>query len=350
MFILKILLFPFSVIYDAVTRLRNHLYTIGHKKSFQFETMVISVGNLNLGGSGKTPMIEYLIRLLKPMYKVAILSRGYGRRTRGLRFATENENAKTIGDEPFQLFKKFEDISVTVCEERAFAIPHILQHHPDTDVILLDDAFQHRSVRPHLSILLSEFKKPFYDDHLLPLGRLREARQGASRSDIVVITKCKEDVDEQSCSKIAMKVKKFSGEKPVFFSGLEYANPIPIGAHLFPLVNEVILVSGIADTTLFVTYAASRFKIIKHFKFSDHHDYSLQELKDIAEFYDQGKKPLVILTTEKDMVKLIDDRFKELVEGLPWFFLPVSTAFLNHGADFDRIIIRAIEDFRSKHP
>ncbi len=350
MFILKFLLFPFAVIYNAVTRLRNHLYTIGHKKSFQFETMVISVGNLNLGGSGKTPMIEYLIRLLKSKYKVAILSRGYGRRTRGLRFATGKECASTIGDEPFQLFQKFEDISVTVCEDRAFAIPHILHQHPDTDVILMDDAFQHRSVRPQLSILLSEYKKPFYNDHLLPLGRLREARQGASRSDIVVITKCKEDVDEQNCSEISLKVKNFSGEKPVFFSSLEYGKPIPIGAHLSPLANEVIIVSGIADTTLFVQYVASRFKIIKHFKFSDHHNYSLPELKNIAEFYNQQEKPLFILTTEKDMVKLIDDKFKDVVFGLPWFFLPVSTTFLNHGADFDRMVVQAMEEFRSDHP
>ncbi len=350
MFILRFLLFPFAVIYNAVTRFRNHLYTIGHKKSFQFETMVISVGNLNLGGSGKTPMIEYLIRLLKSRYKVAIVSRGYGRRTRGLRFVTENESASTVGDEPFQLFQKFEDISVTVCEDRAFAIPHILQQHPGTDVILMDDAFQHRSVRPQLSILLSEYKKPFYNDHLLPLGRLREARQGASRSDIIVITKCNEDINDQNCTSIALKVKDFSGEKPIFFSSLEYGRPIPIGAHSLPLADEVIMVSGIANTELFEKYVASRFKIIRHFKFSDHHSYSLHELNKINEFYNHQKKPLFILTTEKDMVKLIDDKFSEVVHGLPWFFLPVATSFLNNGADFDRLVIQAMERFKSEHP
>lgn len=349
MFVLKSLLFPFAVIYNAITRLRNHLYTIGHKKSFQFETMVISVGNLNLGGSGKTPMIEYLIRLLISKYKVAVLSRGYGRRTRGLRFVTEKESASTVGDEPFQLFQKFEDISVTVCEDRAFAIPHILQQYPDTDVILMDDAFQHRSVRPQLSILLSEYKKPFYKDHLLPLGRLREARQGASRSDIVVITKCSVDIDSENSASISLKVKNFAGEKPVFFSRLEYGKPIPIGAHSFPLTDEVIMVSGIANTELFEKYVASRYKIIQHFKFSDHHNYSLSEIENIIEFYRQQNKPLFILTTEKDMVKLIDDKFREVVLGLPWFFLPVATSLLNNGADFDRLVIQAIVKFKSEH-
>lgn len=349
MFILRILLFPFAVIYNAVTRLRNHLYTIGHKKSFQFETMVISVGNLNLGGSGKTPMIEYLIRLLKSKYKIAILSRGYGRRTRGLRFITEKESATTVGDEPFQLFQKFNDIAVVVCEDRAFAIPHILQQYPETDIILMDDAFQHRSVRPQLSILLSEYKKPFYDDHLLPLGRLREARQGASRSDLVVITKCNQDISDLNCSDISTKVRRFSGEKPIFFSGLVYGEPVPIGAHSLPLADDVIMVSGIASTTLFEKYVTSKFKIVKHFKFSDHHDYSLPELKNIVEFYNQQKRPLFILTTEKDMVKLIDNKFRDAIDGFPWFFLPVSTTFLKNGADFDRMVNQAIDKFRLEH-
>lgn len=349
MFILKAFLFPFAVIYNAVTRLRNHLYTIGHKKSFQFETMIISVGNLNLGGSGKTPMIEYLIRLLKSKYKVAILSRGYGRRTRGLRFVTERESASTVGDEPFQLFQKFTDITVTVCEDRAFAIPHILQQYPETDVILMDDAFQHRSVRPQLSILLSEYKKPFYSDHLLPLGRLREARQGASRSDIVVITKCNEEVNDHQCYNIAAKVKNFAGDKPVFFSSIAYGTPIPVGGHSHSLAEDVIMVSGIANTELFEKYVASKFKIIRHFKFSDHHNYSLPELKNIVEFYSQQKKPIIILTTEKDMVKMIDVRFKEVIQGFPWFFLPVSTSFLNHGADFDKLVNHAMEKFRLAH-
>jgi tetraacyldisaccharide 4'-kinase len=197
---------------------------------------------------------------------------------------------------------------------------------------------------------LSEFKKPFYKDHLLPLGRLREARQGASRSNIVVITKCNEDISTENCTSISLKVKNFAGEKPVFFSRLEYGKPIPIGAHPFPLVDEVIMVSGIANTELFEKYVASRYKIIRHFKFSDHHNYSLPEIENIVEFYRQQNKPLFILTTEKDMVKLIDDKFREVVLGLPWFFLPVATSFLNNGADFDRLVIHAIVKFKSEHP
>src|SRR5271154_1651805 len=157
MVIFKLLLYPFAVLYDGITRFRNHLYNIGQKKSFRFQTVVISIGNLNAGGAGKTPMVEYLIRILKPNYKLATLSRGYGRTTHGIRFGSSTENAGTIGDEPFQLFRKFApEVNVVVGEERALAIPRILYEFPETDIILLDDAFQHRAVEPQLSILLTE--------------------------------------------------------------------------------------------------------------------------------------------------------------------------------------------------
>lgn len=347
MIILQILLFPFAALYNVVTRLRNHLYDIGHRKSFQFETMVISVGNLNIGGSGKTPMIEYLIRLLKPRYKVATLSRGYGRRSKGLRFVTEQESAATVGDEPYQLFHKFSDVPVTVCEERAFAIPHILHQNPETEVILMDDAFQHRTVKPQLNILLSEYKKPFYKDHLLPMGRLREARRGASRADIVIITKCDNETKPELL-KVAEEVRKFSGKKPVFFSNLQYSEPVAIGGHSLPLAGDVILVSGIANETLFEEFVSTRFKILHHFRFSDHHHYSAEELRDIVEFYKLQKGPVFLLTTEKDMVRLIDPVFREFVQGFPWFFLPVATSFVNNGSDFDALVIEAIEKFRLK--
>lgn len=347
MIVFKFFLFPFAVLYNLVTQLRNHLYNIGHKKSFQFEAMVISVGNLNLGGSGKTPMIEYLIRLLKSRYTIATLSRGYGRRSRGLKFVTEDESAATIGDEPFQLFKKFEDIQVIVGEDRAFAIPHILQQYPATDVILMDDAFQHRSVIPQLSILLSGQNKPFFKDYLLPMGRLREARAGASRADIVVITKCSKDVNQHDRAAIIHGVKKYSGEKPVFFSGLEYGKPVAIGGHKMPLSNQVIVVSGIANPVVFEKYVASQFGILRHFKFQDHHSYTIEDIKQIIDFYRQQGSPSIILTTEKDMVRLLDSSLKEWIEGFPWFFIPISTGFVEDGPDFDNLIIQSIEKFRS---
>src|SRR4051812_38727618 len=193
--IVRLLLYPFAVLYNLVTRLRNHLYDIGHKPAFQFETPVITIGNLNVGGSGKTPMVEYLVELLKKDFKVATLSRGYRRETKGYRTATDSDTVRHIGDEPMQLFRKFgKDINVIVGEDRVFAIPNILHDFPETNVILLDDALQHRSVRARLSILVTEYSHPFYNDFVLPFGRLREARRGASRSDIVVVTKCVEGI------------------------------------------------------------------------------------------------------------------------------------------------------------
>src|SRR5258706_3745257 len=204
------LLFPFSILYDLVTRIRNRLYDIGHKKSFRFETTVVGVGNLNVGGSGKTPMIEYLVKLLLPQHKVATLSRGYGRKTSGLRFATKSDTADTLGDEPFQFFRKFDhEVLVTVGEDRAYAIPNILLHRPLTDIILMDDAFQHRAVDPQLSILLTDYRQPFYSDWVLPAGNLREARAGAHRSDVVVITKCPGDTPPETCIAIEKSVQRY---------------------------------------------------------------------------------------------------------------------------------------------
>src|SRR6478609_5114611 len=174
MSVLRFLLLPFALIYDWITRLRNHLYDIDYKHAIEFDRVVISVGNLNVGGSGKTPMIEYLIRLLTPHSTVATLSRGYGRKTRGFRMATTEDSAKTLGDEPFQFYLKFKDqISVTVGEERALAIPEMLMQTPEIDIILLDDAFQHRPVKPTYSILLTEYSRPFFTDFVLPMGTLR---------------------------------------------------------------------------------------------------------------------------------------------------------------------------------
>src|SRR5882757_6102445 len=165
--VIRLLLYPFAALYNLATRFRNYLYDIGHKPSFQFDTPVIAIGNLNVGGSGKTPMVEYLIALLKKDFKVATLSRGYRRETKGYRIATESDTVRQIGDEPMQLFRKFgKNINVVVGEDRVFAIPNILQEFPETNVILLDDALQHRSVRAGLSILVTEYSHPFYRDFI----------------------------------------------------------------------------------------------------------------------------------------------------------------------------------------
>jgi len=333
---LRLLLFPFSIIYDLITRIRNHLYNIGHKSSFRFDVTVISVGNLNAGGSGKTPMTEYIIRLLSSNHKLATLSRGYGRRSRGFRIANSEDNASTIGDEPYQMFLKFgKDVVVTVGEDRAYAIPNILQEYDDIDCILLDDAFQHRSVNPKFSILLTEFGKPFTRDYVLPAGNLREARSGARRADVVIVTKCPSE--KFSMDHLTADIRKYAGDKPVFFTTVKYGDFISFG-NLSSPTGKVIIVTGIANPTPLVDYLKTRFEIIKHIRFSDHHSFTDSDVNDIH-FEAQQMSDACIVTTEKDMVRL---RAFRSVKDHHWFYIPIEVAFLKNGAEFDSLVTRQL--------
>ncbi|HZY78069.1 MAG TPA: tetraacyldisaccharide 4'-kinase [Cyclobacteriaceae bacterium] len=334
---LRLLLFPFAIIYDLITRVRNHLYNIGQKSSFRFEVPVISVGNLNLGGSGKTPMTEYLIRTLSTNHKLATLSRGYGRRTRGFRIANVDDNSSTIGDEPFQMFRKFHDnIVVAVGEDRAFAIPNILQEHDNIDAIILDDAFQHRSVNPHFSILVTEYARPFTKDYVLPAGNLREARKGASRADVVVVTKCPGAKTEME--QLTADIRKYAGNKPVFFSSLKYSDPISFG-NLSSITGKVLLVTGIARAELFTDYLKTRFELVKHLEFGDHHAFTESEVNAIH-YEAQLMSDVSIVTTEKDMIRLLP--FNS-VRNFPWFYIPVEMEFLKNGSEFDTLIGHHLE-------
>jgi len=341
MFIIKHLLWPFAWLYDLATRIRNYLYDIGHKKSFEFDTVVISVGNLNVGGSGKTPMIEYLIRLLAHRYQLATLSRGYGRKTHGIRISSETDNALTLGDEPFQLSRKFEgNIKVVVGEERALAIPTILHQFPEVQVILMDDAFQHRAVKPQFSILVTDYEKPFYKDFLLPFGRLREAREGAGRADVIVVTKA-DGITEAEMELMSNSIHEEAGEKPVFFSGLSYQPPMPI-RHDNLIGEKVVLVSGIAKNSHFVREVSKLYQVVRHFRFEDHHHYSEEDIQRIQQSADEFQVH-AILTTEKDMVKLITPQLLPLLQNNNWFYLPIRSVFLKGGIHFDEMIIRMIE-------
>ncbi len=334
---LRLLLFPFSIIYDLITRTRNHLYNIGSKPSFRFEVPIISIGNLNMGGSGKTPMTEYLIRLLSTKHKLATLSRGYGRRSKGFRIANSKDTPATIGDEPMQMFRKFRDqVVVTVGEERAFAIPDILQEFDDIEAILLDDAFQHRAVDPHFSILLTEYACPFTRDYVLPAGNLREARKGASRADVVVVTKCPGAKTEMES--LTAEIRRYAGSKPVFFSQLKYGELVPFG-NLSSPTGKIIIVTGIARPNLLVDYLKTRFEIVKHLEFGDHHMFTESEVNDIH-YEAQQMSDVSVLTTEKDMVRL---RSFSSVPGHPWFYIPVEMDFLENGAEFDMLIARQLK-------
>jgi tetraacyldisaccharide 4'-kinase len=337
---LKLIFWPLAALYNLVMRVRNHLYDIGHKPSFQFESVVISVGNLNVGGSGKTPMIEYLVRLLRGRYTLAIVSRGYGRKTKGFHLATAKDDATTLGDEPYQYFLKFgEQVKVAVGEERALAIPTILNEAEPPQVILLDDAFQHRSVVPQLSILLTEYTKPFYSDYLMPFGRLREARSGAARADAIVVTKCNDGVEERM--EMNHKIKAYAGDKPIFFSGLKHRPAISFVPNN-EIGRRIILVTGIANSAALVEYVSTHFELVKHFRFADHHAYSLDDITKIEMAFKELKANSLI-TTEKDWVKLKAEPLIKATTKENWFYLPVETEFINSGAEFDAMVNLLVE-------
>lgn len=339
---LKLLLYPLAALYNGVMRMRNHLYDIGQKPSFYFETAVIAVGNLNVGGTGKTPMVEYLIALLSGKLPTVILSRGYKRETSGYRVAGKEDNARSIGDEPLQLYRKFGDkVRVVVGEDRVYAIPHILHEFPETKVLLLDDAMQQRSILPHMTILLTGYEKPFYQDFVLPFGRLRESRKGSARADVVVVTKCEQGLADDEREKITKSVQRFAGPKPVFFAHLTYGEPRAVKAGT-KFSDNVILVSGIANAKPLLSFCTESFTLLRHFKFADHHRYKLADLQEIDRYCAAQGGAFSILTTEKDLVKLDVSEFSSFFERWNWFSLPIQHAFARDGAKFDSLVLAAL--------
>ena len=334
------LLFPFAVLYDAVTSVRNRLYDLSLRPSASFDIPVISVGNLSVGGTGKTPMVEHLIRLLSSSYRVATLSRGYKRSTKGFRVANGTDSALTIGDEPFQFYSKFRSkIMVAVGEERALAISTILQESPDTNVILLDDAFQHRKVRPNFQILLTVYGNLFFDDWVLPAGRLRESKTGAKRADVVVVTKCPHTLQEEEMIEIERNIHQYTS-KPVFFTTIQYGAPVAMSSRAVNLDKQLILVTGLADASPLKKYLSQNNTVIHHFEFNDHHHYTASELKRIVDL--AREKNVDVVTSEKDATKLASPEFSQYMEHVPWFYIPIEIGFLKSGRDFDAMVLNAV--------
>lgn len=348
---LAILLFPFTLLYKWITDFRNHLYNIGYKKSFQFDTKVINVGNLTVGGTGKTPHVEYLISWLSDTYIISTLSRGYGRKTKGFLIANEKSNPTEIGDEPMQFYRKFQPkVAITVGEERALAIPQILMEIPDTELIILDDAFQHRPVVPNINILLTDFSRLFYQDFPFPSGRLRESRYGAKRADIVIVSKCPNDLTETQKSDIQTNIRKYIRPKtPIFFTGIHYSQPRSFKNQV-PFTElgknqSVILVSGIAKAENLEKYVQEKTNLLKHFRYPDHYHYTLQDLQNIQAFYQKNQTiSPIILCTEKDWVKLQSADFEVIINQLPFYYLPIEVYFLENEDGFKDLIINGLEN------
>ena len=327
------LLLPFSLVYGWITTFRNHLYRIQYKRTIDFTPFIISVGNLSVGGTGKTPMVAYLAEWLQQQHPLAILSRGYGRQTHGVRIAREEDTARTLGDEPYLFYRTFkaaEGVTMAVGEERVAAVPEILFHAPDTRLILLDDAYQHRAIGRDFNILLTAYQRPFYEDYLLPAGRLRESRRGARRADAIIVTKCPDALSEEAMSQITGRVLEHaSSGVPVYFTGLRYRAAQPV-FETEEVTRRVVLFSGLADPSLFDHYARKHFTVAVHITYADHHRYTDKDRHQLAAALKEAGPSASLLTTEKDMVKLQDPAWHRL----PVFYLPIQPYFLRSEDQF----------------
>ncbi len=394
----RILLFPLSLIYALVVRIRNWCYDRNILSSSSFNLPIICVGNLAVGGTGKSPMVELLIRILKDRYEIAVLSRGYKRKTRGYALAGASSTALDIGDEPMQFHSKFPELTIAVGEERIVAIPQLLHDRPGTRAIVLDDAFQHRSVKAGLNILLTDYSNLFTRDWWLPSGDLRDAPSSYRRADLIIVTKCPEDLAESERRSIIQEIGPLKHQQ-VFFSAIQYGLPYhitrgtdsaaggnvtsdpggkdisdlggkvisgPVGNVTGPIKDnktnvtgkagvaatveiddkmEVLLVTGIANPGPLKKWLDERAGAYYELAYSDHHIFSIDDLNNITRRFNgisSGNK--IILTTEKDAVRLV--KFRQELEGWPFYVLPIEPRFLfDDQPRFTDLIVTFITNF-----
>jgi tetraacyldisaccharide 4'-kinase len=337
----KILLSPLALIYGLVVSMRRFLYRTGLMRSSRFDVPTISVGNLNTGGSGKTPHIEYLIRLLEPYINVSVLSRGYRRKTEGFRMVETDNTVIEVGDEPLQFKLKYPSVPVAVGEKRAYAIPQLLYRNSQLQAILLDDAFQHLAVTPYLNILITEFHNPFTRDYLLPAGDLRDWRSSYRHADVIVVSKCPEDLTEAERQTFIEELNPYPSQT-VFFSYYAYGAPYKLFAPsvFFDLDSdtEVLLVCGIAKPQYLTDYISRHAKSVQTMAFEDHRLFTNYDVAQFKRVYEGMKSPKkVIITTEKDAVRLALHKSYILDNQLPIYVLPIEVDFLFDQKDtFDK--------------
>ena len=346
---IRILLFPFSLFYALVVRIRNWCYDKNIFTSSSFNLPIICVGNLAVGGTGKSPMVEWMIRTLKDRYALAILSRGYKRKTRGYALAGESTSALDIGDEPMQFHSKFPDVAIAVGEERIVAIPQLLHDRPGTQAIILDDAFQHRAVRAGLNILLTDFSNLFTRDWWLPSGDLRDASSSCRRADVIVVTKCRDDLSEDERRAIAIEIDP-KPHQQLFFTSIRYGQPYHITRQTAAVIDdrvEVLLVTGIANPAPLKRWLDEHSQTYYELAYSDHHIFSIDDLHTITRRFDSlTARNKLILTTEKDAVRLI--KFRQELEDWPFFVLPITPCFLfGQEARFTDLIVKFITEFKA---
>lgn len=344
----RYILFPISLLYGAVIWFRNWLFDIKLLRASTFNFPIICVGNIAVGGTGKTPMVEYLVRLLQQDFNTATLSRGYKRKTKGFAIADATTTALEIGDEPMQFHKKFPTITVAVGEERIVAIPQLLHDKPATHVIILDDAFQHRQVDAGLNIVLTAYNNLFTRDLMLPAGDLRDVKASMKRADIIIVTKCKSDCSEVEKTAVIKEINP-KPNQAVFFTSIAYGNPY----HLFtnqPITTikdtAALLVCGIANPQPLKEFLATQFNNYEMLTYADHHIFHSEDLAAIKKHFDKlpGDNK-IILTTEKDAVRLV--KFEEQLKDFPLYVLPIEHRFLfNESGSFDQLVTSFIASYK----
>jgi len=346
----SIFLYPFSVLYCIITGIRNFLYDSGILKSHEFSIPIICVGNIAVGGTGKTPHAEYLADLLRKDFNVAVLSRGYKRKSSGFRLAGPGSKSWDIGDEPLQMYRKIAGITVAVDSNRVRGVKTILKERPSTEVIILDDGFQHRRINPGYSILLSDFSRPMVKDHLLPYGNLRESIHCKNRADIILITKSPEDISPIQRRIMVKEIDKRPYQN-LYFTSIKYKNPAPVFDDPEPgrdVPGEagsedtgIVLVTGIANPEPLSGYLQKRYGEIIHLTFGDHHQFTLKDIRKIGDAWRSlNSKKKYVLTTEKDAVRLRE--FINIAEPIrsAFYYIPVGISFLNDDREeFDNMII-----------
>jgi tetraacyldisaccharide 4'-kinase len=346
----NIFLYPVSLIYALITGFRNFLYNYGLLSTTVFPIPIICVGNITVGGTGKTPHTEYLVDLLKKDFRVATLSRGYKRRTRDFRIASFTSTVSEIGDEPMQLFRKFPDILVSVDRRRVNGVWRILHYASETEVIILDDGYQHRSITPGFSILLSDFDRPFMRDFMLPYGNLREDKSNMRRADVILITKCPKNLNPIQRRLIVKEIGKAPYQN-LYFTSLSYRSPLPVfgdeekDQFYFDLTkcsdSSIVLLTGIANPKPLREYLQKFFSEITDLEYPDHYSYKESDILIISSAYNNLKTPAkYIMTTEKDAVRLRE--FTDIEESVKasMFYVPVGITFLNEDKDeFDNLVI-----------
>lgn len=333
---MKYIVYPFALIYGIIISIRNIFFDVGILRSEKFPLWVISIGNLSVGGTGKSPHTEYIANLLEGIDKekfsfnnIATLSRGYGRNTNGFRLVNESDNAKEVGDEPLQLKKRLKDVYVAVDENRAHGIKTLLELNPQLKLTILDDAFQHRYVKRDVSILLTSYYQPFYNDSVLPTGRLREPRRGYRRANIIIVTNTPPNISVKEKETIVKKINPRRKQK-VFFSNVIYQSlaPVYICNDKVPVINKtysILLFTGIANAQGLYNHLTEIARDVNHISFPDHYIFQPSDISKIIKHYNNITNPnKLIVTTEKDAMRLYANDLSSQFKNIPVYYLPIQ--------------------------